>query len=187
MQDFRVSVNDNDEIVNVAPLTAKFTDSFNMEKGFRLPRTKMGSCQYNCLDFPKELSFSDIGKLTVLTRKYLMVGNVIGYKKNNRIYPFKSAEEIGNAIGINSKTQCFNFVKKLTDASVIKKINKAFYVSPVFFLKNGEWLTFELFAKFYMDVRVLLSAQVYCEMFETCMHKGLLDKDDYRKAKALMK
>lgn len=187
MQDFRVSVNDDNEVVNVTPLTAKFTDSFNAKKGYRLPRAKMGSCQYDCFGFPETLSFADIGKLTVLVRKHLMIGNALGYKKNNRIYMFKSAEEIGNAIGIKSATQRSEFMKRMVDNFVIKKVGNAFYVNPVFFLKNGEWLTFELFSMFYMDVRVMLSASLYCQMFEACMHKGLLSKDDYQKARELMK
>jgi hypothetical protein len=180
-------VNDDNEVVNVTPLTSRFKDSFDLKRGYRLPRARMGSCQYDCLDFPSELSFSDIGKLTILVRTYLMVGNSLGYKKNNRIYTFKSADEIGKAIGIKSSTQRSEFMKRMTDTFMIKKVANVFYVNPVFFLKNGEWLTFELFAMFYMDVRVMLSASLYCQMFETCMYKGLLTKEDYQKARELMK
>jgi hypothetical protein len=187
MQDFRVSVNDKDEIVNITPITAKFSDSFNIDKGYRLRRTLMGSCQYNCIDFPSEISFSDIGKVTVLARKYLMVGNALGYKKNNRIYLFKSVEEIGKAVGISSKTQCYGFMKRMFDFAIIRKVDNGFYVNPVFFIKNGEWLTFDLFAIFYMEVRVLIPASLYRQMFEACMDKGLLNEEDYQRAKDLMK
>lgn len=187
MQDFRVSVNDNNEIVHTEPLTPKFKDSFDLKRGYRLPRAKMGCCQYDCADFPDGLSFSDIGKMTVLMRKYLMVGNALGYKKNHRIYTFKSADEVGNAIGIKSKAQRSEFMKRMIDNFIIKKVSNVFYVNPVFFLKNGEWLTFELFAMFYMGVRVMLPSSLYFQMFEACMHKGLLTHDDYQNAKVFMK
>ena len=146
----------------------------------------MGSCQYNCYDFPQGLSFADIGKLTVLTRKFLMKGNVIGCKQNGRIYSFKSAGEIGKAIGVSSKTQSGEFVKRMIDCDAIRKFGNTFYVNPVFFIKNGDWLTFDLFAKFYLDVRVLMPAALYRQMFEACMNKGLLSSDDYEKAKMMM-
>jgi hypothetical protein len=187
VQDFRVSVNDDNEIVFATPISEKFTDSFNKQKGYRLPRSKMGSCQYNCVDFPEEMTFADIGKVTVLVRKHLMSGNALGYKKNNRIYWFTASDEIGKAVGINSRTHGCEFVNRIQKFLIIKKVNGKFYVNPVFFLKNGEWLTFELFAIFYMDVRVMLPSSLYCEMFEECMRKGLLNGEDYQKAKALMK
>ena len=187
MQDFRVSVNDQNEIVFATPISSRFTDSFKKDKGYRLPRGKMGSCQYNCADFPEELSFADIGRLTVLTRKYLMTGNALGYKKNNRIYYFKSASEIGNSVSMNSRGHIGEFVSRMQKYAIIKKFKGKFYVNPVFFLKNGELLTFELFAMFYMSVRVMLPSALYCQMFEACMDKGLLSMEEYQQAKSLMK
>lgn len=187
MQDFRVSVNDRNEVVHVSPITSHFTDSFNLDKGYRLRRTMLGSCQYDCMDFPEDLSFSDIGKLTVLCRSFLMKGNVLGVKKNKRVRIFKSADEVGWAVGISSKTQSYTFLNRLTECNVVRKYDSKFFVNPAYFIKNGEWLTFELFAMFYVDARALMPASLYAEMFETCIERGLLSNEDYQSAKELMK
>ena len=187
MQEFRVSVNDKGEIVDKKPIGTKFTDSFDSETGYRLARSTWGSTQYACKPFPEELSHADIGKLTLIARNYLLSNNLLGEKKNNRNYAFTTVAEICKAIGISSKTQGHTFIKKMIDCGVIKKVDGYFYMNPCYFIKNCERLSFKMFAMFYMDLRVLLPAALYRQMFSACMSKKLLTHDDYEKAKALMR
>ncbi len=187
MQEFRVSVNDKGEIVDKKPIGTKFTDSFDSETGYRFQRSKTGSTQYDCRPFPEELSYADIGKVTLIARDYLLSDNLLGQKKNSRIYAFTTVTEICKSIGISSKTQGHNFMRKMFDCGVIKKVNGYFYMNPCYFIKNCERLSFKMFAMFYMDLRVLLPAALYRQMFSVCMSKKLLTHDDYEKAKALMR
>ena len=186
LQYYRVLMDDEGNAVSVKPTSRKFTASYDNLGGYRIQRNTLGFCHYNGADLPSNVTFGDMGKLYTLAT-YLAYDNALGYWKNKKFHFFKTAELIGETIGIKSKTSSRDFVRKMVRCGALKKVKGVYYMNPAIAMKNGERLTYKAFSIFYMDCRGLMAAKTYQQMIEDCIAKGLLTKDDFVKEKALMK
>jgi hypothetical protein len=186
LQYCRALVDDEGNVVSVKPTSSKFTASYDEREGYRIQRNTMGFTHYNGADMPSNVTFADMGRLYVLA-SYLANDNALGYWKSKKFYFFKTAESIGETIGVKSKTSSRDFIRKMVRCGALRKVKGVYYMNPAIAIKNGERLTYKAFSLFYMDCRGLMAAKTYQQMIEDCIAKGFLTKDDFARAKDLMK
>lgn len=182
---YRALMDEEGNVVSVKPESRSFTASYDDVGGYRIQRNTLGFTHYNGASLPSNITFADMGKLYALA-SYLANDNALGYWRNKRFSFFKTAESIGEIIGVKSKTASRDFVRKMVKCGALKKVDGVYYMNPAIAIKNGERLTYKTFSLFYMDCRVLMAAKTYQQMLEDCIIKGLLTKQDYAKAKDLM-
>ncbi len=139
-----------------------FADAMS-EDGYRFPSHKMGARMFAGVAFPDELSDAEIGKLTRLSKGYL-VGktNMLGYRQGKEIKPY-TASEIAELVGLR-KRRGMPFINKMLRLRVIQKVTTnsgyQYYMNPAYFMANGQRLSLDLFLLFRKELTPLLPAWV---------------------------
>ena len=133
------------EVLNEQNL--QFTDSMN-GKGYRIPSHKKGARCFTDIQFPKDMTDSDIGKMVRLS-KYLVKDNAIGDK--NGLYKI---DKIGKIISSSGRRLKY-FLDKMITLKVISHAD-AYYINPMYFMANGYRITLKTFNLF--ELKDLLPA-----------------------------
>ena len=69
-------------------------------EGYHFPSHKLGARMFADVDFPIGMQLSDIGRMAIISRRYLVgSSNMIGYRQHNDIKPY-TAREIGGLVGL---------------------------------------------------------------------------------------
>lgn len=130
-------ISDDGEVLNEQNL--EFTNSMN-EKGYRIPSHKKGARYFTDIQFPKDMTDSDIGKMVRLS-KYLIKDNAIGDK--NGLYEIN---DVGNIISLSGRRLKY-FLDKMICLKVMEH-EKGYYINPSYFMANGHRITLKTFKLF---------------------------------------
>jgi len=143
------------EIINLKQQS--FTDSLN-EEGYRIPSHKLGARIFNDVQFPFEMSYGDIGKMTCLAKLMIAKNNMLGYRGQGKIVPY-AAEEIGGLIGLSGR-RAKEFVWKMVNLGVMcredARDETRYFINPAYFMANGQRLSLDMFIRFQKELIPLL-------------------------------
>jgi hypothetical protein len=144
-------INSNGEVVEEK--NYHFSDSMN-EEGYRFPSHKAGARLFRDVYLPKSISYQDKGRLYDLSQ--IMVGNtnLIGYKEKGKIYGY-TEDEISKIVELSGK-RGREFVRRMVQNKIIKKLDAGYYMNPAFFMSTGQRLSLELFIHFQEELMPLL-------------------------------
>ncbi len=140
----------------------KFTESMN-EEGYRFPAHKAGIRLFADVPYPNEMTDAEIGKITRLSRYYMVGGaNMLGYRRGKEIAPY-TADEITMLAKLKPR-QGQAFIRKMLSLHVFLRVSThsgvQFYINPVHGFSNGQRLSLDLFLLFQKEVASLLPAWV---------------------------
>lgn len=158
----RVQIFDkNGEVI--ADNTTAVNDALT-EEGYRFPAHKAGARIFSNVQFPKDMSDSDIGKMTKLSKCMIGDTNALGYHSGKKIYPYLE-EKICELVGIKSKKRGRQFLRRMLDLRMMKKKvlqdGCVYYViNPAYFMASGRRLTCSLFIEFQQELEPLLPERV---------------------------
>ena len=133
----------------------RYTDSMN-EQGYRIPSHKSGVRTFTEIDFPADMTDSDIGKMLRLSKDMVAGTNLLGYKDDKKVIGY-TCREIGEKVGIESDRPSRNYVNKMIKLGVIKKVKgTGYFVNPIYFSSCGTRITLGLFLMFKEDMPKIL-------------------------------
>ncbi len=138
---------------NVHPIAPVFDE----EKGYLFWPRKSFAKSFLDIDFPKELSFKEIGQLTTLAKKMCPKTNMLGYRGNGGTRPY-NIDKIGAVIGLKS-SQSYSFVRKMIRLGVIAEvkiktgetIETQYYINPIYFF-SGNRISLNLYLIFHRQL-----------------------------------
>jgi len=150
------------EVINTKEET--FTNSLN-EDGYRIPSHKFGARIFSEVQFPREMSYGDIGKMTCLAKMMIAKNNMLGYRGQGKIVPY-AAEEIGGLVGLSGR-RSKEFVWKMINLGVMcredAKDETRYFINPAYFIANGRRLSLDMFIRFQKELIPLLPKWVINE------------------------
>jgi len=147
-----------------------FTESMN-EEGYRIPSHKMGARIFSDVLFPDEMTDSDIGKMTRLSKIMIGKTNMLGYRKGKNIEAY-TAKEIGKLVGIVKDRPARNFVNKMIRLKVMRKLDDVgYYINPAYFMANGQRLSLDLFLLFRDELKPILPDWAILEFLRQAKEK----------------
>jgi hypothetical protein len=135
-----------------------FKDVFN-DKGYRWPFRKSGARLFSQVKFPEEMTFSEIGRMTVLSKEMVGNTNMLGYRQNRTILPY-TADELYEIIQL-SRSHGSEFLSKMIRLHILHRGFDTlgtiqYYVNPAYFMAVGQRLSLDLYLKFQEDLQPLL-------------------------------
>ena len=130
---------------------------FDEEKGYLFWARK--SFMKSCLDidFPKEMSFKEIGQMTALAKKMCPKTNMLGYRGNGGTRPY-NVDKIGAVIGLKP-SQSYSFVRKMMRLGIMAevkiktsgKVEVQYYVNPMHYF-SGNRIPLNLYLLFHKQL-----------------------------------
>lgn len=124
--------------------TTRFISSaFDEEKGYLFWVRKSFAKSFQDIDFPKEMTITDIGRMTVLSKHIWSNTNMLGYRGNGGVRPYNT-DKIGRILGIKIR-QTQRFIEKMIRLGVIKRVlvdgggekDTHFYINPIYFFSSN--------------------------------------------------
>jgi hypothetical protein len=166
------------EVINTKEET--FTNSLN-EDGYRIPSHKFGARIFSEVQFPGEMSYGDIGKMTCLAKMMIAKNNMLGYRGRGKIVPYE-AEEIGGLVGLSGR-RSKEFVWKMINLGVMCREDAndetRYFINPAYFIANGQRLSLDMFIRFQKNLIPLLPKWVVNEFLRQVNvkkdHENLLE------------
>lgn len=140
----------NSKVHPIAPV-------FHEEKGYLFWPRKSFAKSFLDISFPKELSFKEIGQLTILAKKMCPKTNMLGYRGNGGTRPY-NIDKIGAVIGLKS-SQSYSFVRKMIRLGVMAEvkiksegsIEIQYYINPIYFF-SGNRISLNLYLIFHRQL-----------------------------------
>jgi len=150
------------EIINIKK--EAFADSMN-DEGYRIPSHKLGARIFAEVQFPENMTDSDIGKMTRLAKMMISKNNMLGYRCKNKILPY-TAKEIGDLIGLK-KRRSQGFISKMIGLGIMcredSKDETRYFINPAYFMANGQRLSIDMFIRFQKELVPILPKWVINE------------------------
>jgi hypothetical protein len=141
----------------VSDRNERFTDTLN-DEGYRFPPHKLGARIFADVDFPKDMTDAEIGKMTRLSKVMIGKTNMLGYRKSRNILAY-SSQEIAEMVNLKDR-QGRAFISKMLLLKVISKVdvnNKPqYYINPAYFMASGQRLSLDLFLLFKDDIAPMI-------------------------------
>jgi hypothetical protein len=144
----------------LSTLQVEIPDAMN-EDGYRIPTNKRGAKLFSDVNFPNEVTDSEIGKMTRLSK--LMIGstNMLGYKTRGSIRAYTDLE-LAEAVGIcgwRGKA----FIDKMIqykmmgrfDITIGKQKRTQYYINPAYFFA-GKRIGLDLYLMFQKELDEIL-------------------------------
>lgn len=154
----------------VKEVNRHFSESLN-DDGYRIPSHKMGARIFSDVQFPPEMTDSDIGKMTRLSKVMIGKTNMLGYRRGKSIEGY-TADEIGRMVGLTNRRTARNFVNKMTRLHVLKRVEDVgYYINPAYFMANGQRLSLDLFLLFKDDLKAVIPNWVMIEFSRQAREK----------------
>ncbi len=139
-----------DNVFPIAPV-------FDEEKGYLFwPRKSFSKCFID-IEFPKEMSFKEIGQMTTLAKKMCPKTNMLGYRGNGGTRPY-NVDKIGSVIG-TKPSQSYSFVRKMIRLGIMAEVKirtsdsteVQYYVNPIHFF-SGNRISLNLYLIFHKQL-----------------------------------
>jgi hypothetical protein len=132
------------------------------EDGYRFPSHKSGARLFRDVQFPAEMTDSDLGKMTRLSKHMVGATNMLGYRQRNDIIPY-STQEIGDLVGL-SGSHAREFVARMCGQRIMQRIvvnsGPQYYINPAYFMASGKRLSLDLFLLFRDELAPILPGWV---------------------------
>lgn len=117
--------------------------AFDEEKGYLFWVRKNFAKSFQDVDFPSEMSFTEIGRMAKLAKKIWSNTNMLGYRGHGGIKPY-NVEMIGEVIGLKPR-QAARFVDKMIRLGVMAKVTVQaekkrevhYYINPLYFFSSN--------------------------------------------------
>lgn len=130
---------------------------FDEEKGYLFWPRKSFMKSYLDVDFPKEMSFKEIGQMTALAKKMCPKTNMLGYRGNGGTRPY-NVDKIGAVIGLKP-SQSYSFVRKMIRLGIMAevkiktggKVEVQYYVNPMHYF-SGTRIPLNLYLLFHKQL-----------------------------------
>jgi hypothetical protein len=116
-------------------------DYFNPDNGYRMLARTKSLRTFPAVEFPKELTRTDMGHLFFLTRAVWANTGALGLIKNRKFKPFND-EELIIHIGLDPKRRGKEWLRKMVKLSMVRSIDvnlpdgtqeRQWYINPVYF------------------------------------------------------
>jgi len=140
----------------------KYTERWDESKGYKIPYNKLGCKIFNCLDYPKGLTDTDIGKFHRLQKFCMKDSHLLGYRSGGLIRAMTPAE-MYEKIGMSERRGrewLANMIKygMIAENTVKwkKTERKEYYTNPAYGF-NGMWLSANLFIMFQESLKQVLA------------------------------
>lgn len=129
-------------------------------EGYKFPHNKQGITMFGEMDFPEEMSFEDIGRITRLCRKFIVGDtNLLGHRKGRYIVPM-TKEDIARIGGYESAKRGDMFINRMIGYEIIKEVSvdgEPWYcVNPAYYMQRGKRLPLRLYIEFQKQLKDLL-------------------------------
>lgn len=139
--------NEHGEIISEKVFTYKAP--FEDDEGYLFWNKKNFTKSFNDVEYPSELTDSELGKLTRLTKKVYSDTNMIAYRGNGgRIKPYTD-EKISELLGLQLR-QGKRFLNKMVKLGIICKYNNRgiteYYFNPLYYFSNKR-ISLDLYLK----------------------------------------
>jgi hypothetical protein len=130
---------DTGEILDEAK--KELPDYFNSDNGYRMLARTKSLRTFPAVEFPKDLSRTDMGHLFFLTRAVWANTGALGLIKHRKFKPFNDAELIEH-IGLDPKRRGKEWLRKMVKLSMLRSIDvnlpdstqeRQWYINPVYF------------------------------------------------------
>jgi hypothetical protein len=144
----------------LSTIQTEIPDAMN-DEGYRVPTNKKGSKIFTDVSFPANVTDSEIGKMTRLSK--LMIGstNMLGYRVRGAIKPYTDSEiaDIAGISGWRGKA----FVEKMVKEKLIGRFDMIignqkrtqYYINPVYFFA-GKRIGLDLYLMFQEELNQIL-------------------------------
>lgn len=140
----------------------KYTEKWDESKGYKIPYNKLGCKIFTCLDYPRGLTDSDIGKFHRLQKHCMRETHLIGYRSNGMIRAM-TPQEMYKKIGISERRGREWLVNMIKFGMIAKNTVKwkniervEYYTNPAYGF-NGLWLSASLFVMFQESLKQVLA------------------------------
>jgi len=135
----------NDDGEKVKEFNSHFTESMN-EEGYRFPGHKAGARLFRDVKLPKGITYQDKGRLYDLSQEMVGNTNLIGYREHGKICGY-TEDGICKLVELSGK-RGREFVKRMVQNNILRKLDAGYYMNPAFFMSTGQRLSLELFIHF---------------------------------------
>jgi hypothetical protein len=130
---------------------------FDEEKGYLFWPRKSFMKSFLDIEFPKEMSFKELGQMTALAKKMCPKTNMLGYRGNGGTRPY-NVDKIGAVIGLKP-SQSYTFVRKMIQLGVMAQVKiktknsveVQYYVNPMYYF-SGNRLNLNLYLLFHKQL-----------------------------------
>jgi hypothetical protein len=160
------------------------------DEGYRFPAHKLGARMFADIDFPEGMQLSDIGRMAVIARKYLVgASNMIGYRHSGKIEAY-TAKEIGELVGLNADSKRKVFIARMLKLKIMRRWQSdgqvQFYVNPAYFMRSGQRLSLDLFLLFREELTPLLPPGIMGEFLRQARDKENIRGDATTEAERII-
>lgn len=122
---------------------SQFPPVFDEEKGYLFWNRRSFAKTYQDIEFPKQMTDLEIGRMTRLAKKIWSNTNMLGYRGNGGIRPY-DVQMIAEFLGIKLR-RAQQFLKKMITIGIIAKVDievadrqeTHFYVNPIYFFSSN--------------------------------------------------
>ena len=116
-----------------------YYESVFTEEGYKVPYHKAGTRMFDDVQFPKDMSDADIGKLTRLSKLMISTSNMLGYRAKGSILAY-SEEHIINVTGLSQK-RGKEFIQRMIGLGAMQRVvrmygdieSTEYYINPAYF------------------------------------------------------
>lgn len=144
----------------ISTIQTEIPDTMN-EEGYRVPTNKKGAKLFSDVNFPKDVTDSEIGKMTRLSK--LMIGstNMLGYRVRGAIKPYTDSEltEIVGICGWRGKAFIEKMIKEKMmgrfEITIGEQKRIQYYINPVYFFA-GKRIGLDLYLMFQEELNLIL-------------------------------
>lgn len=148
-------VSGNGEVISEK--NERFADALN-DEGYRFPSHKIGARIFSDVKFPNNVTDTEIGKMTRLSKVMIGKTNMLGYRKYRDIIPY-TIKEIGEIVGL-CEERGRKFVNRMCKLRMMQEITtnsgKQYYINPAYFMASGQRLSLDLFLLFRNELTTIL-------------------------------
>lgn len=152
-----------------------FPDTLN-DEGYLVPIRKRGSKNFMDIPFPDEMTDTEVGKLTRLSKLMILTSNMLGYRARGGIKAYTEAEIIAH-VNLSQK-RGKEFIGKMLSlhamATQVRKVGKIeikeFYINPAYFFAGGR-INVNLYLIFREHLDGILPAWVRAQFWQMATEK----------------
>lgn len=116
---------------------------FNEEQGYLFWNRKHFAKTFQDVQFPREMSDADVGRMTRLTKRVWANTNMLAYRSARGVRPM-GPDEMGAYLGLR-RSQVYAFLRKSIRLGVMARVEvttegrmeSQYYISPVYFFSSN--------------------------------------------------
>jgi len=156
----------------------KYIEDTLTDEGYKVPSHKLGAKIFADVQFPDEMTDSEIGKMARLAKLMVATSNMLGYRSRIGIKPYTGTQLI-EIIGLSSK-RGKEFIEKMIQLGIMQsQIRKygdieseEFYINPAYFFA-GKRISLNLYLLFREHLDQILPEWVRSEFWNAANNEAM--------------